>query len=147
MSYKQLPISEEVKTLLDTLCERKIEINQLNKRKTSWTYLTMGLGFLFLYLFVQQVLIPAQNDVLKILSLSIDFKLGIFLLILFITTQFMAKQYKEKEAKAKKGFEELRIELIGRLNSSWLKNKESKLKDTIATEMKEKHGINLMSKS
>lgn len=147
MSYQSLPISEDTKRLLDMLREKKTELDKYKRVKGFWMGVTVGMGFLSLYVFYYYILLPLPSNSILIFKKITEHSLGISLLIGVLSSHFLSKYYTDKHQKAKKKYDDLRYEAIDRFSGNWLKSKEAKIIDTISAEMKQKYGINLTSKT
>jgi hypothetical protein len=146
MSRNELSISEDTQKILQTLEERKDKMDTLKKRRDRMFIFSFLLIATFIVYFYLTTLSSASNNPLGILNNLVENSLNMFFLLAVITLYTYSIQYARKAEKAKKKYEDLRVEVIDRLYSTWIKTKNSDVRDEISRDMAGK-GINVRYKT
>jgi hypothetical protein len=146
MSRNDLSISEDTQKMLQTLEERKNKMDALKKGRNRLFILSSLLITTFIVYFYLTTLSSATTNPLNIFNSLTENSMNMFLLLTAITLYTYSIQYAGKAEKAKNKFEDLRVEVIDRLYSTWIKTKNSDVRDEISRDMAGK-GINVRYKS
>jgi type III secretory pathway component EscU len=146
MLNQELSISEDAQKMLNTLEERKQKMDNLKKRRDCLFIFLFLLITAFIVYFYLTTFSSTTNTPLSLLNKLTENSLNMFLLIAVVTLYTYSIQYAGKAEKAKKKYEDLRVEVIDRLYSTWIKTKHSDMRDEISRNMNDK-GINVRYKS
>jgi hypothetical protein len=139
-------LSEDTQKMLDTLEERKATMDILKKRRDRL--------FIFLFLLITTCIVyfyltifsSATHSPLSILNKLTENSLNMFFILAAISLYIYSIQFAKKAEKAKKKYEDLRVEVIERLYSTWIKTQHSDMRDEISRYLNDK-GINVRFKS
>jgi Sec-independent protein secretion pathway component TatC len=139
-------LSEDTQKMLHTLEERKATMDILKKRRDRL--------FIFLFLLITTCIVyfylttfsSATHSPLSILNKLTENSLNMFFILAAISLYTYSIQFAKKTEKAKKKYEDLRVEVIERLYSTWIKTQHSDMRDEISRYLNDK-GINVRYKS
>ncbi|WP_409344080.1 DUF2663 family protein [Paenibacillus sp. MBLB4367] len=147
MDWESVDISEDTKTILNELVERKVKLDHITKMKNLYSGITLFIVAVSVYYFYRYLLLPSNNDMLKLVGLFSGNAAHLFLLAALATLYIVTNNYMKSYGKQKSKYETLRIEAIDHLHSTWVKSKSSAIRDIISKHLKDKHNINVSHKS
>jgi H+/gluconate symporter-like permease len=146
MLWHELSISEDVKKMLDTLKERKEKMDSTKKIRNRYFIFLFSFICIFFIYFYSIVIPSSKNNALNIIEDLLNSSFNVLFLIIVVTTYTFSIHYSKKASKAKNKFDDLRLEVIERLYSTWIKTNNSEIRDKISRAMASQ-GINLTYKS
>lgn len=144
MTFKS-SISHDANIMLDELIKRQREKEALKKPKRRWFYAFLIIFAVTVFFIYYTTINRSGDDILQMFS-------NLFalpnLLLMFITAvvYFRFKYFADKEKSVAQRLENLRMEVVDRLNAPWTKTTKSRIRDEISEEMKSL-GINIVYKN
>jgi Sec-independent protein secretion pathway component TatC len=146
MLEQESSISEDTQNMLNTLKDRKEKMDTLKKRQNRLFIFLFLIISAFIVYFYMTTLSSTTNSPINILNKLTENSLNMFLILAVITLYTYSIQYARKTEKAKKKYEDLRVEVIERFYSTWIKTQHSDIRDEISRKMND-IGINVRYKS
>ncbi|MDR6553254.1 DUF2663 family protein [Paenibacillus qinlingensis] len=140
-------VSDDTEVLLKELQERKVKWDRMKKMQPILSILTGGILLFVIYLLYRQVIVRSGGNALLILELIIANKLLCGLLLACISLFLYTSNRARETEKAKGKYEDLRIEVIERLDASWLKDVKSESRDQISSFLSKEFDINIVYKT
>lgn len=147
MQWPELNLSDDAIKILYKLRDRKQEWDKLKDTQPIFSILTACLILYFIYVFYQKVLLTSGGNALSILDLLISNKFLSGSLLACISLFLFTRNRVTRIEKAKTKYEDLRKEVIEKLDASWLKDVKSESRDQISSFLDNEYGINIVYKS
>lgn len=147
MDWEHVDISEDTKTILKELVERKKKLNHVTMMKNMYTAVTLIVVAFSVYYFYRFLLVPSKNDMLKLVGMFSGNAANLLLLAALVTLYIVTNNYMKTYSKQKSKYETLRIEAIDHFHSTWIKAKSSTIRDVISKHLKDTYNINLSFKN
>ncbi|MDQ0873945.1 hypothetical protein QFZ77_002604 [Paenibacillus sp. V4I3] len=147
MQWPELNLSDDAIKILYKLRDRKQEWDKLKDTQPLFAILTGGLILYFIISFYRKVMIVSGGNALAILDLLISNKLLSGSLLACISLFLFTRNRVTRIEKAKTKYENLRMEVIEKLDASWLKDVKSESRDQISSFLHNEYDINIVYKS
>lgn len=147
MQWPELNLSDDAIKILYKLRDRKQEWDKLKDTQPLFVILTGGLILYFIISFYREVLLVSGGNALAILDLLISNKLLSGSLLACISLFLFTRNRVTRIEKAKAKYENLRMEVIDKLDASWLKDVKSESRDQISSFLHNEYDINIVYKS
>ncbi|OPH48860.1 hypothetical protein BC351_38085 [Paenibacillus ferrarius] len=145
--WPELNLSDDASKLLVELRDRKNKWDKLKATQPIYAILTAVFILYFLITFYRKVLLPSGGNALSILDLVISNSLLSGSLLACISLFLFTRNRVMQIEKAKTKYENLRIETIEKLDTSWLKDVKSEARDQISSFLYDEYDINIVFKS
>ncbi|UKS24260.1 YpbF family protein [Paenibacillus sp. HWE-109] len=145
--WPELNLSDDANKLLEELKARKQKWDKLKAIQPVFAIVTAAFVFFFIYTFYRKVLVISGGNALAILDLVISNPLFSGSLLISISLFLFTRNRMNQIEKAKSKYEDLRIEAIERLDTSWLKDVKSESRDQISSFLHQEYDINIVHKS
>lgn len=140
-------VSDDTEAILIELQERKVKWDNLKKMQPILSIATGGILLFVLFLLYRHVIMRSGGNALLVLELIIANKLLCFILLVCVSLFLFTSNRAREIEKAKGKYEDLRIEVIERLDASWLKDVKSESRDQISSFLSKEFDINIVYKS
>lgn len=147
MQWPELNLSDDATKILYKLRDRKQEWDKLKDTQPLFAILTGGLILYFIISFYRKVILVSGGNALAILDLLISNKLLSGSLLACISLFLFTRNRVTRIEKAKTKYENLRMEVIEKLDASWLKDVKSESRDQISSFLHNEYDINIVYKS
>ncbi|KRF41827.1 DUF2663 family protein [Paenibacillus sp. Soil787] len=147
MQWPELNLSDDAIKILYKLRDRKQEWDKLKDTQPLFAILSGGLILYFIISFYRKVILVSGGNALAILDLFISNKLLSGSLLACISLFLFTRNRVTRIEKAKSKYENLRIEVIEKLDASWLKDVKSESRDQISSFLHNEYDINIVYKS
>ncbi|MDF2645918.1 MAG: hypothetical protein K0Q73_1723 [Paenibacillus sp.] len=147
MQWPELNLSDDAIKILYKLRDRKQEWDKLKDTQPLFAILTGGLILYFIISFYRKVLLVSGSNALAILDLLISNRLLSGSLLACISLFLFTRNRVTRIEKAKSKYENLRMEVIDKLDASWLKDVKSESRDQISSFLHNEYDINIVYKS
>ncbi|MDQ0897069.1 DUF2663 family protein [Paenibacillus sp. V4I7] len=147
MQWPELNLSDDAIKILYKLRDRKQEWDKLKDTQPLFAILTGGLILYFIISFYRKVLLVSGGNALAILDLLISNRLLSGSLLACISLFLFTRNRVTRIEKAKSKYENLRMEVIDKLDASWLKDVKSESRDQISSFLHNEYDINIVYKS
>ncbi|MDQ0916781.1 DUF2663 family protein [Paenibacillus sp. V4I5] len=147
MQWPELNLSDDAIKILYKLRDRKQEWDKLKDTQPLFAILTGGLILYFIISFYRKVLLVSGGNALAILDLLITNRLLSGSLLACISLFLFTRNRVTRIEKAKSKYENLRMEVIDKLDASWLKDVKSESRDQISSFLHNEYDINIVYKS
>ncbi|WP_430790496.1 DUF2663 family protein [Virgibacillus flavescens] len=138
-------VTNDTYKMLESLIYLKENINELTRKQSNYLLLAIVSVAMLIVAILYFIRIHPSGNILFITSDFFGDFYRIMLTVISVTLCLKYVNCKKEIDKAKANLEELRLESITHLKSSWHLNDNSKLRDEIS-EVMEEHGINVRFK-
>ncbi|HLR73719.1 MAG TPA: DUF2663 family protein [Virgibacillus sp.] len=147
MSSWREQVSDDTKVILDKLCELNEEQKTLDKKHSLFFAIFLGSALLLFIYALSFIFFITDANLLKAVINFFKHIIHIVLIIIPLALFFVQLYFQSKYSTALDQFEQLRLETIDFLKSSWLKDEHTTIRDEISKEMMDSHGINIRFKT
>ncbi|WP_219834227.1 DUF2663 family protein [Paenibacillus sp. R14(2021)] len=143
MPWNALNLSQDSKDKLNKLRSRKQDETRHARLLSIYWAVLIGVGILFFMAFNKTILVPAGGDAMALLELFLGSKSVSLLFFVAIGLIMLIVDQAKRLKKAKDKVKALRIEIVDKLRTSWVKTNNSDLRDTITRMVKEETDVDI----
>jgi len=141
MSWNGLEVSDDTGRMLNELIKRKHKWDSAKHQLLLFSLISVACAALFLIAY-QRFVSPMIHNPLDVLGLTIGNQRVFILLLCSVASGFHTMQLTKKVNEYKGKYEVLRKEAISHLDTTWIANPKSELRDRV-TEIMYKKGVNV----
>lgn len=146
MSWRD-EVSKDAVLMLDTLVNRKKQLDGLKAKLALHSFLTFVSVIIFAFLLYNETFGSEVSDPFIILERMIDNKFLLVILAVLLVCYFYTNRLAKEISDMKKKLEALRIETIEKFDTTWIKSISSNVRDEISSDFANQFGINIVYKN